>query len=348
MSEKIPNVTEKSTKEQILNAFNQVVGMLEEKSKSMLNPEKENAVKKEAVVVASAESILSKKLKDDITKVNSKIIDSMNEMLTNMNALGEEYNTLVEALGIKKAALKEMFDIEANAYTLAALVNTHNELKGKLQKELDDIRNLIQEERKQWQDEKAKENDAIIADRKKSDDEWRYAFNRKHIQDVDALNDTLAATEKAFKDKLEIENKKLLDRTEEISKKEKEIANKEVYIADLEEQVKGIPALVEDAKTKATADAEASAKRTYNFQKVIDTKEFEGKLAAADIKNESLTQEVARLSAELRATQQKLDAAYSELKDLANKTVEGSANSKTISMLEGVVKDMQKSGGIGK
>lgn len=344
---KIPKVNEKSTKEQILNAFSEVVGMLEEKNKSMLNPEKENAIKKESIVVASAESILSKKLKDDITKVNTKIIDSMNEMLTNMNVLGEEYNTLIQALEIKKASLKEMFDIETNAYTLAALVNTHNDLKGKLQKELDDIRNLIQEERKQWQEEKNKENAAINDVRKKAEDEWAYNFSRKQAQAKDVLNDTLAATEKNFREKLEIENKKLALKEEDINKREKDIESKEDYIIDLEEKVKGIPALIEDARTKAMADAETSAKRSYGFEKTILTKDFEGKLSAAEIKNDSLTQEVARLTAELKATQEKLDAAYSELKDLANKTVEGSANSKTISMLENVVKDMQKSN-IGK
>ncbi len=349
MSEnKIPKVNSKSSKEQILEAFNQVVGLLEEKSKNMLNPEKENAIKKEAVIVASAETILSKKLKDDITKINTKIIDSMNEMLNNMNVLGEEYNTIVEALEVKKAALKEMFDIETNAYTLAALVNTHNELKDQLQKELDGIRALIQEEKKLWQEEKSKENAAIADARKKDEEEWRYSFSRQKKQAIDSLNDTLAEKEKDFQEQLAVENKKLMAREEELSKKEKEMTTKESYVADLEDKVKGIPTLVEDAKAKAAADAETSAKKSFDFQKMILTKDFEGKLAAVEIKNDSLTQEVARLTTALKETQAKLDEAYGKLESLANKTVEGTANSKTIAMLEGVVKDMQKSGSIGK
>ena len=253
----------------------------------------------------------------------------------------QQYKDLREAIEMKKTTLKDLYDIEAEASSLVALINAHKdkeqELKDKYKKLSDDLEVEYQEKKALKENElieleikkeevlnmTASENKSLVEEldkaRKREKEEYEYNLRRERKIAEDKWNDEKAAKEKA-----------LAERESSIAETEAELAAKEEYIEDLERKVSEIPALIEAATNEGIKNGKADADKSNAFEVRSINQKNEYEQAA-------LRDRVTRLESDLDASnakndvlQEKLDAAYAQMRELAAETVKSAGGVKII------------------
>lgn len=314
-------LTMKNTKQELYDAYMAQKKQLEARSAMKDDPVVAQENKRKAAVLVSA--------------------DEVAEMDILSPGVVQQYKDLREAIEVKKAALKDLYDIEAEASSLVALINAHKdkeqELRDKYKKLSDDLETEYQEKKSLKENDlleleikkeevlnmTASENKALVAEldksRKREKEEYEYNLKRERKIAEDKWNDEKAAKEKA-----------LAERESSIAETEAELAAKEEYIEDLERKVSEIPALIEAATNEGIKKGKADADKSNAFE-----------VRSINQKNEyeqaSLRDRVSRLESDLTASnakndvlQEKLDAAYAQMRELAAETVKSAGGVKII------------------
>lgn len=314
-------INAKSTKTEVFEAYNELKAKLDELNAMKDDPMAEAAKAERERVFESAEKIVETGI------LNTEIV--------------KQYSDLKQAIADKQKMLKELYNIEAEANSMVALINAHKdkeiELKAKydaLKAELDaelaekkaTMQTQIDELVKLKNDELAarrKENDelkkALAVERQREEEEYTYNLKRIRKQDNDSWNDEKTTREK-----------QLSDKETAVLARETAIADKEKYVAELEVKVNAIPAAIELAKEEGMKKGKAEADKSWSFEKRnIEMKNTYEQKALAD--------QVARLEKDLQTEreakkilQDKLDSAYAQMKELASETVKSSGGVKIL------------------
>ena len=315
-------VTMKSTKQQIFDAYQEALKKSQEMNALKESPaDKIEKERKEAVVANADKAVDSNIFNEEITK---------------------QYQDLKEAIAMKKAELKDLYDIEAQAASLAAIINAAKEKKYQLDEEYKASKATQEEERKKAVEEKEQElkdlQESIEAvkeeiqatrkeetakvdkERKREEEEYAYNLKRERKKENDAWEDEKAAREK------------------EVAIKE---ANAEAMLAEaeskveelqtLKEKVDQIPTLIAEAEARGQEAGEKAAGKEYGYKKTMYEKEKEYEIGRLKDQVESLTQ--AKEDAETKAwqLQGKLDEAYAKMNTLASETVKANGAVKIVS-----------------
>lgn len=315
-------ITMKSTKQEIMEAY-------EEAMKKIAETE---AGKDDPVAAAKAEN-------------DKKIIESA-QMIVEDNILNpviiERYENLKTAIEMKNKELQELYGIETKANSLVAMINAYKdkeiELKDKYNartKELDDEftkKELILKEEIASL-EKSKED--LINKIQNESNELTKSLNKKHKREEEEYEYNLKRSRKVENDRWEDEKaareKELTEREAAVKADEAELADRTSYIEELEKKVEEIPVLIQDAKDKALAEGKAKADKSNAFevralkqQSEYDIKLLEDRVERVAADNEQLKKEKADL-------QTKLDDAYAQMRELAAETVKSTGGVKILS-----------------
>lgn len=314
-------VTAKSTKTEILEAYNEVKAKLDAMDSMKDDPMKKVAEAEIKRISDSAETIVGKNI------LSPEIVGA--------------YNDLMKDIESKKKTLKELYDIEIEANSMVAMINAHKEkevelkakydsMKAELDAEVAEKKAKAQEELVKLADQKKEtlENirkeskelmNALNVERARNKEEYDYVTKRSRQKENDVWADEKATREKV-----------LAEKEAAVKLRETEVSAKEEYIAELESKVAEIPTLVETAKAEGIKKGESDAGKSYSFEKrTIETKnEYEQK---------ALKDTVARLEVALAAEkeaketlQDKLDSAYAQMRELASETVKSSGGVKIL------------------
>lgn len=306
-------ITEKSTKKEIMEAYQDALAKLNLRDSMKDDPVREAAKEREAIVMTDAANIVNAGI------LNDDYLD--------------KYNKLMEALSLLEKRIKERYEIEAELNSLTALINSHKDLevakeeeykilKEKLANEMSEKKAELQAEISDLEQQKKDkimeiktESDAmtaqIIKDRQRAEEEYSYNLRRQRKLENDTWEDEKAAREK----ELAI-NEKIVDNKEAVLDEELE------KIEALKEQVSHIPVMLEEAKEEGVKKGKADADKSHVFEvrSLKQQYEYEQKLATDKIQRlEAAAEEAKCKIAEL---QNKLDSAYIKMNELATNTVQ--------------------------
>lgn len=306
-------ITEKSTKKEIMEAYQDALAKLNLRDSMKDDPVREAAKERESIVMTDAANIVNAGI------LNDDYLD--------------KYNKLMEALSLLDKRIKERYEIEAELNSLTALINSHKDLevakeeeykilKEKLANEMSEKKAELQAEISDLEQQKKDkimeiktESDAmtakIIKDRQRAEEEYSYNLRRQRKLENDTWEDEKAAREK----ELAI-NEKIVDNKEAVLDEELE------KIEALKEQVSHIPVMLEEAKEEGVKKGKADADKSHVFEvrSLKQQYEYEQKLATDKIQRlEAAAEEAKCKIAEL---QNKLDSAYIKMNELATNTVQ--------------------------
>lgn len=315
-------VTMKSTKQQIFDAYQEALKKSQEMDALKESPaDKIEKERKEAVVANADKAVDSNIFNEEITK---------------------QYQDLKEAIAMKKAELKDLYDIEAQAASLAAIINAAKEKKYQLDEEYKANKALQEEERKKAVEEKEQELEELQAsietvkeqiqatrkeetakvdkERKREEEEYAYRLQRERKKENDAWEDTKASREKEIAIK-EANAEAMLAEAE----------SKVEELESLREKVDQIPTLVAEAEARGQEAGEKAAGKEYGYKKTMYEKEKEYEIAKLQDQVDRLTE--AKEDAETKAwqLQEKLDEAYAKMNALASDTVKANGAVKIVS-----------------
>lgn len=244
----------------------------------------------------------------------------------------QQYKDLQESIDSKKAVLKELYDIEANASSLAAIINAmkekqyqleadykarkvelDNEYKDEVDKnqtELKEMQEAITQVRKEVRDARADELEKVHIERKREEEEYAYNLKRQRKIENDAWEDEKAEREKILNDKEAAADNMFAEAEAKLDELE-----------ELREKVAEIPTLVANAEKEGREAGQEEAAKEYGYEKTMYEKEKEYEIGKLEDKASMLEEKLAQEESKAVALQEKLDEAYSKMNTLASDTV---------------------------
>ncbi len=335
----------RNTKRELLEAYEEALEQLQAKEKVQLKPEKTLQAKKEAEVVTAVKDLSAEKVGREIHQLRSEVNRMLSELDEKLTGEVERFETTQRAIAIKERELKEVYEIERSAGTLAALIESQNQKsesfeveittkKEALTQEIETLRRLGEKEKaerqaeaKEWQQQQAKE-------RKRQEEEYRYAFEREQQLARNKFEDEKARLQ-AEQEAIAEQTKTLKERTEkELQEREQRLAEREKQLESLQAQVEAFPKQLETAVAKAVKETTERAQLEAKYRQDLMQKEFEGQKNVLTSRIESLEKSFREQSEQLAKLSQQQEAAYQKVQDVAVKAIEGASRSGSFEALQ--------------
>lgn len=305
-------VTMKNTKQELFDAYQEALKKVEEVKALKETPaDIAETQRKVAVEENASKAVESKIFSEEIT---------------------QQYKDLQESLADKKAELKELYEIEANASTLAAIINAakekeyqlnveykekkaameadHRATIDKMQSELEELNDSKDSARDEVRAARADEIAKVKLERSREEEEYAYNLKRQRKIENDKWEDEKAEREKA-----------LIVREEAAKEMFAEAEAKLDELEELREKVAEIPTLIEKAEEAAKEAGEKEAAKEYGYKKNLYEKEKGYEIDKLEDKVSMLEEKLALEERKTVALQEKLDEAYTKMNTLASETV---------------------------
>jgi len=334
----VKKVSPSSTKAQILEAYDELMQQLQEKVADNPKELKEREEKQNLVEKATAknEPEISKNISSLKTNV-TEVLDKIEENLLN------EYKRLSEiqeAIKVEKKNLEDLYEISANADTLAAILLAQKEKNQQfkeemLQKEkglldLLESKKVASEEemakiKAQWAAEKnemqtglKEEKERIAKERKREEEEFQYSLklNRKKEQDI-------YEQKKANQERELAEKKASFEK--EIVEREKVVLETEAELKTLRQKAEQFPKELEKVVKETEKQLTETLELQYKFEKELLAKETEGELNLSRQTVNTLESRIKEQENQIEQLLQKADSSEKTVKDIAIKALDSAS-----------------------
>lgn len=318
-----------STKQEMLEAYNLVVKQLREKEEAELKPEKRVEERKAAEALKTAEAVVDESIAGHIGNLKTEIGRMLSQVSDKLESEAARLAKVHQAAEIREKELQELYGIEREAQTLAALLESQtrkrDEFESKmaaeretLEKEIADTRAGWDQEKKKWEAEAREWQAAEKKQRDRDKEEYDYAFKREQRLAKEAFQDEKAKLTKA------IETQKA-DMESALSVREKAVADREATVADLEQKVAGFPNELEAAVKKAVQDVSSRLTAEAKGREELLKKEFDGERKVLSTKIEALEKTVKEQYEQIGRLSQQLEKSYQKVEDIAVKAVQSAS-----------------------
>ncbi len=346
----------KNTKRELLDAYQNAMEQLREKERTQLKPEQTIQAKKEAQVVAAVTDLSADKVSQEIGQLRNDINKMLSELAEKLTGEVERFETTQRAIAIKERELKEVYEIERSAASLAALIESQHQKSETFETEMAAKRNALtqeiemlrqrgekekaerQAEAKEWEQQQAKQ-------RKRQEEEYRYAFEREQQLARDKFEDEKARL-LAEKEMIASQTKAIKERTEkELQEREQRLAEREGELESLQAQVGAFPERLEAAVAKAVKETTEQVELEAKYRQDLMQKEFEGEKNVLAARIQSLEKSVREQSEQLAKLAQQQEAAYQKVQDVAVKAIEGASKAGSFEALQRTLRNQPEKKG---
>lgn len=303
-------VTMKSTKQEIMDALKEAEAKLKERKSVISEDTTTKLIEKADAAIAQA--------KEDVE--NGYFSDSMNEKFTNLQ----------EAITAMEQRLSDMYGIEKEYQHLETITNAakalHIQMEEESSKRQDaadkqkfDIASDIAATRHRLEEEEKARQKAVLVAREREEEEYKYETARRHKAEQDEYNDNMAAAQK---------------RLDEINAQAQDVMNmmneRQVEFDELIAMKEDMPAKLAAEYERGLADGEKAAGKEYGYKKSMAEKEHEYQIKERDNEITRLENMLDEKCRKVDSLEEKLDAAYVQLRELATKTVESNGGIKVL------------------
>lgn len=339
MARKTPT---KTTKKEVAEAHQQALAEIENaptKAESQLD-------KKKAELIDKAKLQTTSEITHEIADLKLKFAEVLDDVTRSLILEKEKFTAVQEAVAFENNKLKELYEIEASAGSLEALILSQQAKKEEFEKEMTQEKETFEEEvrikRAEWERE---QKDQLREEKEKEDqlkkkwvrmeEEYEYKYKLKQQQDEDqyalkksSLEQTLAAR------KAEVE-KDLQERTANIVAQEQELATlreeKSAFSQTLEQRLA-------ETKQSVTNDLE----QKYKFTLELKSKEAEGQLSLLSQKIELLEGKLIEKQKAVDDMGKQLHVAQIQSQELAKQVIEGASRAKSFVIHEALDKERKR------
>ncbi|MGD9576648.1 MAG: hypothetical protein AB7Y74_00180 [Syntrophorhabdus sp.] len=326
------SITEKSTKNEILDAYHELLAKVREQKSLDAKAVKKDAEEKEIVKTAldnSVEHIVKRHADLKLEIVNS--MDSLEEKLI------KEYKKLTElqqAIEVQTKLLKELYQITAEAESLSALVLAQEEKENafdlQMEQKKGDFEAEMAQKRAQWKKEQdeyeaaKKERDALLKkERTREEEEYAYNLQLTRKKDSDEYEAKKTALEKEL-----AERKASYER--ELAERERAVAIREKELEEMKVRVESFPKELE----RAVKETEKTITERFEFksrhEKELTAKEVEGERRLSQQTIEALQRKIEEQGEQVRQLTQRANEATLQVQAIAIKAIEGASSTPRI------------------
>src|SRR6266436_6034160 len=244
----VKKVSDKSTKQEMLEAYQALSKQLEEKRAAELAPERRIEEKKVEEALKVATAVAPDGIDREIGNLKADIGKMLADVSDRLATESSRFRSIQKAVESKERDLKELYGIEKAAVSLAALIEAQNQKRTEFETEMTRERERLQGEidsrRAEWDQEKndheteIKERDALEKKaQERAREDFTYNFKREQQAIKDKLNDEKITLEKEIKLKRESADKELAEREKAIAEKGREFAELSAKASDFPKEL---------------------------------------------------------------------------------------------------------------
>lgn len=316
-------VSAKSTKEQILAAYNEVLTKLTEKQLS--TPQEQKKQEEEQNIIKKTASHSPDNILTDLSNLKSKTIKQIDGLSEQLLSEFQKLANLRQAITIEQKHLEELYQINETANTLSALLQTQAEQKQQFKLDMELSRQNFEQEmatqKLQWQEQKLKleqeykeRKELLEKIRKREEEEYGYALELKQRKEMDEYNDKKFSMEK-----------ELSDLKDNLSKQEADLLEKEKEYESLRLQVQQIPDKIKEAVTNNEKALEAKLLEQYEFATKLKQQEYDGILKLKEQSINYLQEKIRKQDDLIKELTEKADMATQQVQSIACRALDASA-----------------------
>lgn len=320
-------ISAKSTKNEILDAYNALLKRVQEQKPVDRQAEKER-VEKRAIVetaVQQSDEKIVKGLADLKLAITKSLDDTEDQLLREFKKL----SGLRQAIEIAQKNLEEIHEIRVQADSFAALLLAQKEKKQAFEVEIEQKRQDFEAEllqkRQQWKKEqedyeraKKERDDETKKARQREEEEYTYTVQLQRKKEQDAYAVEKAAREKALEAKGQELEKSWAER-------EAALSSREQALADLQARVEAFPKELEKAVRDTEKAVTERLQFTYKHEGAMLAKEIEGERRLSQQSIASLEAKIREQDEQIRQLTQKANEAGLQVQSIAIKAIEGAS-----------------------
>ena len=320
-------VTEKSTKAEILKAYEALLKDVQGSKADVPKQVQEEKQRKETLEKVSGVS--GDGIVKSITALKSGLNNSLDEIMQNLTGEFKKLEEIRAAIAIEKRSLEDLYSLSANTDSLAAMLLAQKEKKENFEKETKEKEESFLKEmtskKEQWEAEKTKQkteekeySDDLTKRRKREEEEYTYNLKIKRQKEQDE-----------YESKKIQQNKELTDKKEkfeqDVSSRELNLKNAEAELAELRKNNAEFPVKLEKALKYKEAEVTKQLQTKYGFDIQLKEKQYEADIRLKDQIVSSLQEKIKEQQAQLKEYADKANRADADVKDIAVKAIENAS-----------------------
>ncbi len=322
----VPQVTLSSTKKELMEAYLAAKEASEKRLQEELKPEKVREEHRKIETIKTADTIAAEDVLSHINSLKSAIAKELGGLAEKLDVEANKYRKLQEAVGIKEDELKRIYEIDAAASALAALVEAHRRKKLEYETEESEMVASFERQKQEFQAVAKEEKEAFEKAGKRAREEFEYNWKREQEQKRNALKDELAALEKQIAQKETAFEQTVTEREAALTQRDAELSEREKILSDLQSKVDAFPETLENAVAKAVKETASKLQSEFAMKEALLNKGFEGDRNVYEVRIKALESTVASQSRQIEDISSRQDKAYEKVQDIAARAVAGVAN----------------------
>lgn len=323
-------ITEKSTKNDILAAYNEALAKIKELKTQDRKVEKKKEEETKLVESSSDQSV--DKIINGISSVKLEVLNALDDLGEKLVSEFRKFTDIRKAIEIERTNLEELYEIKSNADSLSALLYAQKEKKDNFDKEISDKREAFETEmnikRQQWkleqENHEAQKNERDILlkkERKREEEEYNYNLQLTRKKEMDSYLEEKERLEKELLDKKTNFEKELAEREAATAMKEKEFSELQAKAAKFPQDLE-----------KAIADTERMVTERlefkYTHQIELTQKEIEGERNLNKQTIASLEKKIKEQEEQIKQLSAKSNEASLQVQTIAIKAIEGASTAR--------------------
>ena len=325
-----------NTKQEMLDAYNELLSQKEEQRESAATPEQKVAEKAVKQVVAVADSLTTDGIISDISGLKAEVGKVLTTLSDRLEQEAGRYDAVKRAIVEKEKELSEIYEIQKAASSLSALIEAQNlkkeEFEAAMAERMEALTREIDEARQEWQKEKAqraaelKEQEAAEVkkrNRDREDFEYNLQRERQTVKDTFEKEKNSLGEETARLEREITLRREQSDR--EFTEREQAIARQEQELAELRACVDAYPKELETTVAREVKQAVDRVQTEATFRMELAQKQFEGERNVLESRIVSLEAQVKEQATRISSLSEQVEKSYGQVQAIAVKAVEGSA-----------------------
>jgi len=324
----IQQLSMNSTKKEILAAYDDLVKKFRRQKEQKLDAQERIREIETEEAVSVAEGLSADDVVKQVAELKAQIGGLLGEVSDRLESEVRKFDSLRRAIDAKESRLKEIYGIEREAGSLAALIEAQKSKREEYEAELGSRKARLEEEIRQtkaeWDKEKelhaneiAERNIEEKRRRQREQEEFTYEFEKKKRQARDEFEEVKRNLDR-----------ELAVRREELDRREAEISGRERELDEMRSRVQQIPAEIDQAVAITLKQHTERLQAEALARQQLLQKESDGDRKVLETRIESLEKTIKEQALLITRLSSSQDKAYQQVQDIAVKAVEGAASVK--------------------
>ena len=323
----VHEISTKNTKNEILEAYEQVLNQLTELKKANKQHIKQEQEKKKTIETASQNTT------DDIIQqlagLKLNLIKSLEDIESQLLNEYKRLNTLQQAIALQTKDLEEIHEIKVETETLSALLQTQKQKREIFDREMMERRETFEQEMSQkrslWKKEQEeaealRKEQEILQKKSRQREEEEYFYKR----DLERQKESdLYETQKKLLEKELSDKKAHLEK--DFAERESMIIGKEQEYQTLKNQVENMPIALKQAIEETEQSVTEKVKFKYEYEAKLTQKEVEGERKLHEQMILALQTKIEQQEKQLKELNEKTSHAGIQVQEIAVKAIEGAS-----------------------